>query len=361
MKFIFCFLLSIIFSSIALFSQCPHTPKCPFDSCYYGGDGLTKATAFQLWTIEHLMELRDSVKKSSHLIPIVWYNGKHFRLMQDIYDSIRQTIGITHFDAYFHGGGHKLILALKMNSVIQNELSLFGGTSPLVDSLVVEGYVIGGNTAIACGSDSIFHVVNNANVVNTFTIRPYGNYAAGISRINFGHIHNCINNGSITGYDRVGGIAAQQGNYHINGIVDNCINTGRIYATNSGRYAPITLGAGGIAGVTFYASILNCINVGTIEGENNVGGITGYIEVKNATLINNISYSFVKGENAVGGIVGITRLTSGANQPLLPLTNISNNSNFGVVVGEEYTGCIVGKNNGGNISNNHYDKQMCGE
>jgi len=41
--------------------------------------------------------------------------------------------------------------------------------------------------------------------------------------------------------------------------------------------------------------------------------------------------------------------------------NITNNSNFGVVVGEEDTGCIVGRNNGGNISNNHYDKQMCGE
>jgi hypothetical protein len=61
----------------------------------------------------------------------------------------------------------------------------------------------------------------------------------------------------------------------------------------------------------------------------------------------------VKGIKAVGGIVGNIFSSN---------VYISNNSNFGVVVGEEDTGCIVGKNNNGAIiSNNHYDKQMCGE
>jgi len=62
----------------------------------------------------------------------------------------------------------------------------------------------------------------------------------------------------------------------------------------------------------------------------------------------------VKGIKSVGGIIGVIIGNAGIN--------IFNNSNFGVVIGEEDTGCIVGRNNsGGNISNNHYDKQMCGE
>jgi len=31
------------------------------------------------------------------------------------------------------------------------------------------------------------------------------------------------------------------------------------------------------------------------------------------------------------------------------------------VRGTSNVGCIVGKNNGGTLTNNHYDKQMCGE
>jgi len=44
----------LFFSSVALFSQCPHTPKCSFGSCLYGGDGLTEATAFRIYTKEFL-------------------------------------------------------------------------------------------------------------------------------------------------------------------------------------------------------------------------------------------------------------------------------------------------------------------
>ena len=53
----------------------------------------------------------------------------------------------------------------------------------------------------------------------------------------------------------------------------------------------------------------------------------------------------------------------GGTVGLLSAGTVENNFNFGVVVGDSEVGCIVGKNNGGsgNIINNHYDKQMCGE
>ena len=95
MKFIFSFLLIFVFSNVALFSQCPHTPKCPFDSCLNGTNGLTKNTAYQIWTLEHLLELSDSVCSN-------WHNGKHFRLMQDI-ETVEQMIGIC-FNIYGQPG-----------------------------------------------------------------------------------------------------------------------------------------------------------------------------------------------------------------------------------------------------------------
>ena len=115
---------------------CPHTPKCPFDSCYYGGDGLSEATAFQIWTLEHLMELSDSTGSVSTYPPPNgpnWTLGKHFRLMQDI-DNVTQSIGqsLAYFYGHFYGGGHKIT---KITTTMWIFNSLYAGGS--IDSLTV--------------------------------------------------------------------------------------------------------------------------------------------------------------------------------------------------------------------------------
>jgi hypothetical protein len=59
----------------------------------------------------------------------------------------------------------------------------------------------------------------------------------------------------------------------------------------------------------------------------------------------------VSGTVEAGGIIGCLGLRS----------TLSNSFNSGVVSGNSYVGCIVGRNLGGTVINCHYDEQMCYE
>jgi hypothetical protein len=270
MKIVLLFLFAIIFSNIVLFSQ------CPFDDCV--NDGLTKATAYQLWTKEHLIELGDSASMA-WLDPYYsnWHRNKHFRLMQDITDSLRQSIGYMGFSGHFHGGGHKITLAIYSPAWPPDSwhpCRLIGG-GITIDSLTIDGYIIGtGQPAgfVSSNTGTISNCVNNATLISTNLVSPM---TYGIAFGNSGTITKCINNSVITGAGRIGGIAGQNG-----GTITNCINTGRITATNSGTYNEFTglielfSGVGGITAVSG-PDISNCINIGDIEGQGLVGGIVG--------------------------------------------------------------------------------------
>ena len=336
---IFSFLLSFIFSNELLFAQ-PY----PFGDSI--NDGLTKETAYQIWTKEHLMELGDSIN-NIEWGKINWTTDKHFRLMQNI-DNFTESIGWAIFLGYFHGGGKKITVAI-VNDPTSNPYigpSLFGASYGTIDSLIVDGFMDNINGGIVSGNannGSITNCVNNANV----------SYS-GIARSNSGIISNCINNGSITGIDRIGGIAGDN-----NGQIINCINTGKITATNS-TGDNIFSGVGGIVGTSAngHQDISNCINIGTVEGQGYVGGIVGLVRGMSppappSPITNCINYGLVTGTNGVGGIIG---------NMFNSFINITNCSNFGVVRGNSNVGCIAGeRNNGGTLINNHYDKQMCGE
>ena len=327
-------------------AQCPHTPKCPFDSCYYGGDGLSEATAFQIWSKAHLEELADRVNNATLQI---WSQGKYFILMNNITDTVRTVIG--NLERKFQGnfcGSNKIInLALTVNNAY---VGLFGwiDTNGVVKNVEVNGNIYNeyflytvfpqkaGITAMNIGK--ISHCINRCSI-SIYSNSKTGDYAGGVVAINGnkGIVDSCLNSGNIeVFYHDVGGIAAQ--NY---GTISNSTNTGSVTAKECG--------AGGVAGYTYSGSfILNCINTGAITAEAHVGGIAG--GVYSAVVSNCSNYGFTKSNSFVGGISGL--VTGGI---------INNNFNSGVVRGTSNVGCIVGKNNGGTLTNNHYDKQMCGE
>ena len=361
MKFIFCFLLITVFSNVALFSQCPNCPCPSFGVCL--NDGHTKATAYQIWTLAHLLELRDSVNNDLFkLEQFQFHFGKHFRLMQDI-ATVEEVIAWRFRGAHFHGGGHKITVALNYNPQTFSDGALFmnitdGGS---IDSLTVDGYINGGFAGIVgtvggaawnnfYPASTVTNCTSNATIVG----------GSGIAFSNSGIISNCVFNGSITGVNIIGGIV---GRNDMQGQVINCINNGKIVATNSGSntdfMGQLTAynGVGGIVGAADNGNsvISHNINIGIVEGQGFVGGILGGGGNSStpSNIMNNANYGFVKGINGVGGIFGSNVFNTNVS--------VTNNSNFGVVVGNSETGCIVGRNNGGTISNNHYDKQMCGQ
>ena len=101
---------------------------------------------------------------------------------------------------------------------------------------------------------------------------------------------------------------------------------------------------GGIAGVSYYSTISNSYNTGSVNGESNVGGIAG------SFTYGSINYSYntgsVNGSTYVGGIVGNSAAP------------ISNSFNLGNISGTHSVGGIVGysvgkisySNNSGSIT-----------
>lgn len=119
-------------------------------------------------------------------------------------------------------------------------------------------------------------------------------HAAGISCGGYTKIDNCKNYANVTGYNMVGGIH----DYLQRGTITNCINYGTIEVIGmSWQYG----GVGGIAGHAGQSGVIdNCINEGKIVGTKQAAGIvgcTGIVTIKNC--IN-------KGES-LAGIAGWVR------------------------------------------------------
>jgi len=316
-------ILIFVMSSISLFAQ--------FGG---GGPGTDKDNAYEIWTIEDLIEFGDSVSRKPD--PSIgefynWHFGKHFRLMEDI-DGVTQPIGWYDLQGHFHGSGKKITVDMNEGYALFSSVTF--GT---IDSLIVDG--ISGVVGITgYNSGNISNCINNSTIYYSGLINPITGKlegpAGGITYSNSGTISNCINNGDITGVDRIGGIAGEN-----SGTIINCINTGKITATASGDN-DIFSGVGGIVGTVanHCQNISNCINLGSVVGQGFVGGIVGLANgnpMAVTPITNCINYGYVRGTNIVSGVLGYMFNPQGVN--------VSNCVNVGVVEGEEDIGSIVGK------------------
>lgn len=151
-------------------------------------------------------------------------------------------------------------------------------------------------------------------------------YAGGIRGRNGSAILNCKNFGKVFGNEQVGGISssaraincANFGNIEGNKYVGGIIGWGSaVNSYNSGKIKAIKSYAGGIDGyMTNDSPIINCYNSGTVEADEDVGGILGraeYISSDKGRLINCYNVGELKGNKRVGGIVGVKGGTYGTH------------------------------------------------
>ena len=196
----------------------------------------------------------------------------------------------------------------------------------------VGGYVGSGYSVEKC--------VNNADII--YLAR--GSYVGGIAGYLTNGVTECTNNGAVSGYDYVGGIAggvttpnainvinlnntgAVSGNYRIGGIAGDWVFNNPIIfgdSTNSGAVNGSSF-VGGIAGhFTHSNSALltahNLTNTGDVAAkENCVGGLFGYVNGKDSSTISNCTVKAnISGLYIVGGLIGKTdlvHLTSSSNE-----------------------------------------------
>jgi len=289
----------------------------------FGGGNGTQANPYQISTKQHLEALANLVNSSNN-----WSNGKYFKVMNDITDSVRTSIGsgIRSFQGNFNGNNKKITLAINHINT-DYTAGLFGYVNKgTLENIIVDGYVKS--------------TPNAGGIVGCIYQFASLNTSGDVAIINCFNIASITVDGKSNGHDGAAG-----------GIV-GCIN-------------PFDL--------VNCVTIINCSNIGTISGEgfayHGVGGIIGNVWDNNTTtttISNCINSGLIKGINVVlstgiGGIIG--SITTSTN------LSLSNCINTGVIIkvlgggasSNNYSSGIIGNtvNNTIYISNCYYDKQMC--
>jgi len=237
----------------------------------YGGGTGEPNDPFLIYTAEHLNNIGAD--------PDDW--NKHLKLMADIdlsgYTYERAVIapdtndtnywefnGIS-FKGAFDGNGHAVS---NLTITGMSYLGLFGQVGP-------EGQVKGLG-------------VEDVNITGSYTT------IGGLVGDNLGNIDSCYSTGTVTGYNRVGGLVG----YNNYGDISASYSTCAASATFSGNQ-----GVGGLVGVTA-GSITTCYSSGPVSGERVIGGLVGWNYQSNIT--NSYSTGKVSGDQNVGGLVGKT-------------------------------------------------------
>lgn len=301
------------------------------DVTFGGGDGLSKASAYEISTVAQLKKLADDVNSGTS------YSGYYFKLANGIdlegtESNQWEPIGTNSSNSFagtFNGNGNE-IKGLYINKPNNSFQGLFGYNAGTIENLTVSGKVTG-----------------KTNI-------------GGIVGRNEKEISNCVNNCKVTGMGtyNIGGIAADNSG---SGTIENCINNGEINSSNSSC-------VGGIAGFNQNnCTVINCRNTGNITGNISVGGIVGHngsqTNQKIGNLIENCyNEGSVSGQGEVGGIAGRNefKITNCYNLGAVSITDsgrsggicginvasIINCYNWGdvIVFGDGDTGGIAGYN-----------------
>lgn len=237
--------------------------------------------------------------------------------------------------------------------VLSNDIDMtdysFGGIPTFGGNFLGQGHVIKGIELTQDGSVvGFFRYLQKNAIVENLTIegniQPNGSKSivGGIVGNLAGTIRNCKVNGTISGYERIGGIA---GINESTGVIENCTVSGMVYGghfvggmagenhgvirncTNQSEMntksvqntvsieditvnslidtesASTTTDIGGIAGISS-GVIRSCNNYGAIGYQNmgyNIGGIAG---TQNGFVTDCVNYANIQGRKEVGGIVG---------------------------------------------------------
>ena len=136
----------------------------------------------------------------------------------------------------------------------------------VIRNLTVEGTVKGENAAGIVARLESGRVENCVNKVDVVGTEKAGGIVC-LANKNGCVIVDCTNEGDVTAPTAAGGIV---GYCNPNAVIDSCVNNGAI-GSSSTKYA------GGMTGygMTGTSTYTDCINNGTVDGNNNVGGIGG--------------------------------------------------------------------------------------
>ena len=204
------------------------------------------------------------------------------------------------------------------------------------------------------GGFTIAGLYTEAGTNSSYSYQGLFGYAIGAEIHDVGIIDS-----NIQGYEYVGGIAGRASS-----TITNCYNAGSVSGNNQ---------VGGIAGWVDHATITNCYNTGSVTGSEYIGGIAGYTyssTITNCYNTGSVTVSVTGSSYYVGGIAGYasqgTSITNCYNTVSVTGssyyvggiagyasqgTSITNCYNTGSVTGSSYVGGIAGYTYSSTITN----------
>lgn len=284
----------------------------------YSGDGTGEPNdPYQIWTPEDMNTIGAN--------PADW--SKQFKLMTDI-DMSAYTgtqfniIGSEHYEGsftgVFDGDGHTIQNLTYITTEAEDEVGLFGG---------------------AYGA-----TIKNLHLKNV-NISSAGNFVGGLLGWNWGStIEKCSVQGTVSGNDSVGLLVG--GNdwiyYTATGLVRSCFAEGTVSGNS---------GIGGLVGVNV-GNIERCYADVAVSGAISVGGLAGENWV--CSISDSYAIGTVVGQEDVGGLVGL----NGKNDYD---GSIQNCYSIGLTSGVTNAGGLVGRNGGGSIGSSFWDTETSGQ
>ncbi|MCQ2577983.1 MAG: hypothetical protein MJ176_05585 [Treponema sp.] len=274
----------------------------------------------------------------------VWVQGQQrtytVYLLKDItlsnFSTISKSSRSNAFTGTFDGNGHTITVT-NVNRYNYQGLFYKLGANTTIKNLTMAGDIsvdgdIGGFVTTNPNDNSNIRIENCVNKMN-ITSSGTNTSAAGFVNVGGGDnnkvkIINCLNIGNIKASNNASGIANTKANIY------NCKNTGSII---SDRYA---------GGITYDGSVYSCVNRGNVSATMyNAGGISVYSKI----IKNCINYGTVEGKDCVGGIVGFS-----SDPEIKNCINLGKENHLSAGT---LKGAIIGNWGGSssNLNNNYFD------
>lgn len=281
---------------------------------FAGGDG-TEASPYKIQNAAQLAKIARDLFFGKGEID---YAGQYFVIENDIdmdghswfpigFSAEAEDLGKVYFGGKVNGRGHK-ILNMKTQSLNGfTNYGLFGSTSGEFElkNLIIESGDLEG--LMSLGAFVGYNQGLVENCINKVDVNCLMYYAGGIVGTNSsvagnGTVRNCQNFGNvIAGFTDTPGLSAAGIAGSSSGMIENCINYGKISAN--------TTEAGGIVGILEGGVVSQCINRGSLNAPEQVGGIvaaalgrSSSCEVKNCYSASEISCDSIRSR---GGIIGV--------------------------------------------------------
>jgi hypothetical protein len=220
------------------------------------------------------------ISNAQELGAIYYRSAGHYKLIADIdLGGISwSTAPVPFFSGSFDGNGKKII---NLTITGGDNLGLFGAiydNAGIIQNLGLENASITGINRIGGLAGENNGYISNCYSTGKITGTTNSEYVGGLAGYNKSSIWNCYSTASVIGGDKSNSLGGLTG-YDDYGYISNCCSAGNVTGGYDSQYL------GGLAGYENHGNIEDCYSIGAIRGKDTsqyLGGLVGYSD--NSTI-----------------------------------------------------------------------------